>query len=245
MSTFICKSIAFGRYRATTLAHRSTVCSPRWFSITTSERKRSFVVSYLIDSLGFSPKAALSASKHIKFDSPEKPDKVVEFFKGYGFTHSQISRLVRGYPKTLVCDAEKIILPKLEFFMSKGISGPELAKGLSVYPGVLRCSLDNHIMRNYEFLRKLFGSDEKTIRAAMRFPDILQQDVEKHMRPNVAILREHGVPRSNIARFLGRNPRDILVDSESFRGIVEEVLAMGFDPATVRFVLAVSVSRGT
>ena len=236
MSYFLFKTLLFGRSSA-------RANSLRWFSITNSERKRSFVVSYLIDSLGFSPKAALSASKQVKFDSPEKPDKAVEFLKGYGFTHSQISSLVRSRPIVLVCDAEKIIFPKLEFLRNKGILVPDLAKRLSVYPALLTRSLDKQIIPAYEFFRNLFRSDEKTIKAVLRNPDILAFDIKTRVEPNIAILREHGVPHSNIAAFILRNPRIIVYSPEMIRRTVEEVAEMGFDAAQVKFVVAVIVIR--
>ena len=223
-----------------TIAQSSNVCrSLRWFSVSSSDQKHSFAVSYLINSLGFSLEAALSASKHLKFDSPEKPDKAIEVFKGYGFAHSQISSLVKRCPKIFSCDAEKIILPKLEFLVSKGLSGPELAQRLSVYPTLLTRSLANQIMPAYEFFRNFFRSDDMTNRAVRRSPEILAFDTEKYVGPNIYTLRQHGVPDSKITTLLCSFPKIISTSSVQFREIVKEVVEMGFDSSKTEFVLAV------
>ena len=109
--------------------------------MSTSSNQHSFAVSYLINSLGFSPQTALSASKNLNFETPEKPDKIIELFKDYGFTQTQISSVIRKCPAMLVSDSDKNILPKLKFFEAKGLSGPELAKLVSGFPYILRSSL--------------------------------------------------------------------------------------------------------
>ncbi|XP_024022643.1 transcription termination factor MTERF15, mitochondrial-like [Morus notabilis] len=245
MSNFLRKTILFGSCYVRTL---SPTCIPgflqnpdffplRFFS--SSSNQQSFTVSYLVNSLGFSPQAALSASKYLNFDSPDKPDKVVEVFKVYGFTQTQISSLVRIFPAVLVSDTEKTILPKLEFLTSKGFSGPEMAKVLSVYPNFLRRSLTKQIIPTYDFISNLFQSNEKTIAAAKRFPDILAQDVEKYVVPNINILREYGAPDSNIATLFVSQPRAFTSSLDRFRGIVEKVVEMGFDASKLNFVVAV------
>ncbi|GMN46485.1 hypothetical protein TIFTF001_015669 [Ficus carica] len=149
--------------------------------------EQSFTVSYLINSVGLSPQSALSASKYVNFESPEKPDKVINLFRKYGFTQIQISSIVRISPLILSFSAEKFFLPKLEFLEAKGISRPEMAKMPSVFPGLLRSNLCKTIMPSYEFFRDLFQSDEKTIQAVKYRPDILGS-VEKYVAPNIAIL---------------------------------------------------------
>jgi mTERF domain-containing protein len=100
--------------------------SLKYISSTTNQQP--FVVSYLINTLGFSPETALSASSDVNFETPEKADIVVNFFKKQGFSQTQISNLVRRLPSVLISDPEKTFLPKIEFFSSKGISSPNLTK---------------------------------------------------------------------------------------------------------------------
>ncbi|KAI4306693.1 hypothetical protein L6164_029948 [Bauhinia variegata] len=62
-------------------------------------QKSPFAVSYLINTCGFSPEKAASASKFLNFQSREKPDLMIEFFKKQGFSQTQASR-VMTYPKS-------------------------------------------------------------------------------------------------------------------------------------------------
>ncbi|KAI7984014.1 hypothetical protein LOK49_LG15G00310 [Camellia lanceoleosa] len=78
----------------------------------------SFSVSYLINSCGLSPESAISASEKVKFESPEKPDSVLNLLTTHGFTNAQITNLVRRRPVLLLANPEKTLLPKLEFFQS-------------------------------------------------------------------------------------------------------------------------------
>ncbi|KAG9132601.1 hypothetical protein Leryth_023056 [Lithospermum erythrorhizon] len=46
------------------------------------------MVYYLINSCGFTPEKAVSASKYVNFSKPEKPNAVISFFKNQGFSDS-------------------------------------------------------------------------------------------------------------------------------------------------------------
>ena len=234
---------SFGQTSYVGFVRNPNVCHLRLFSVSISDKEQSFVVSYLISSLGFSPKAALSASKRVKFHSPKKPDKTIEFFKGHGFTPKQISGIVRSYPQILVYDAEKIILPKLEFLASKGISGPEFAIRLSSYPALLRCSLAGQIMPAYEFFRNFFQSDEMMIRTVRRSPQILAYNIKTKVRDNINILRQHGLPDSKISTMIYVWSMVMDTSSVRFGEIVKEVAEMGFNSSKKEFILAVLAVR--
>jgi hypothetical protein len=85
------------------------------------EEKHSFTVSYLVNSCGVSPKSAILASKRMNFENTERPDSVLNFLKEKGFSHTQISKVVRAHPRFLLSDPEKTLLPKIEFFRSLGL----------------------------------------------------------------------------------------------------------------------------
>ncbi|GMN46500.1 hypothetical protein TIFTF001_015696 [Ficus carica] len=183
-------------------------------------------------------------STRVNFGTSEKPDKVIKLFKKYGFTQTQISRLLRGKPELLVANSERKISPKLEFFDAKGVSWPLFAKTLSVFPSILARSLDKHIIPSYELFRNLIKSDERTVAAVERYPNILSINVEKVVAPKIDILREHGVPHSSIAKLVSREPQEFALRSDRFQRVVEDVLRMGFDPKRLNFVHAVIVLRG-
>lgn len=81
MSNFIRKTVLLGSCHARISPGTSNlgfVRNPdflplRWFS--SSSNQPSFTVSYLIKELGFPPKAALSASKSVNIESPDKTEK--------------------------------------------------------------------------------------------------------------------------------------------------------------------------
>ena len=54
--------------------------------ISSTTNQPPFSVSYHINTLGFSQETALSASKYVHFEIPEKADSVVNFFKNHGFS---------------------------------------------------------------------------------------------------------------------------------------------------------------
>ena len=240
VSHFLCKSILFRSCSVRTLPPTSEnliVFPLRCLS--SCSNQQSFTVSYLVRSLGFSPQSAFSVSKSVSLKSPEKPDKVINLLKKYGFTQTQISSLVSRSPCLLSFDAEKTILPKFEFFEDKGISGPEMAKLLTAFPRILSTSLAKQIVPSYDFFSNLFHSGEMVIAVIHRYPDILTQNIEKFVLPKIDILREHRVSDSNITRLVILNPRVFILSLDKFRKTVEKVGEMGFDSSKGTFVVAV------
>jgi mTERF domain-containing protein len=100
------------------------------------EEKLSLAVSYLINSCGLSKKSAILASQRnrVLFQSPERPDSVLNLFKENGFSNAQISKIVRKHPRILLSHPEKILLPKIELLRSIGFSIPDLITSISSYP---------------------------------------------------------------------------------------------------------------
>ncbi|GMP76650.1 hypothetical protein CsSME_00033237 [Camellia sinensis var. sinensis] len=212
-------------------------------SLKTTPNQHSFIVNYLINSCGFPLEKALSASKYVNFEIPDKPDSVLAFFENHGFTKTQISILVRKFPPVIVCDPEKTLLPKLEFFKSKGVSSTDVAKILSSSPTVLKRSLENHVIPSFNFLKKIMGSEEATISAIKRFGRLLLLDLRVCVAPNIEFLREAGVPNENIMVLLKYQPRVFMTNSARFREVVKEVKEMGFNPLRTKFVIAVHAFR--
>ncbi|XP_057467288.1 uncharacterized protein LOC130756732 [Actinidia eriantha] len=208
-----------------------------------SPNQNSFTVSYLINSCGFSPEKALSMSKYVKFESPDKPDSVLAFFKFHGFTQTQISTIIRNHPSLLLCDPEKTLLPKLEFFKSKGISITDVTRIVTGSQSVLKRSLEKVTIPGFEFFNNLFQSEAKTIAAVKRCGSLLLFDRQPHVIPNIEIMREVGVPNSNIMFLLKNQPRVFMTRSDKFRQILKDVETMGFDPLIMTFVSAVHALR--
>ncbi|THF93930.1 hypothetical protein TEA_017620 [Camellia sinensis var. sinensis] len=204
----------------------------------------SFSVSYLIHSCGLSPESAISASEKVKFESPEKPDSVLNLLTTHGFTNAQITNLVRRRPVLLLANPEKTLSPKLEFFQSIGVSRTDLARTLSSNPTLLTRSLENQIIPSYNFLKGVVQSDKKVVSALKRTSWIFLEDHKKNIVPNIAVLREDEVPESSIALLLTHFPEAIMQKHDQFREIVNEVKTMGFNPLKSTFVLAVHAISG-
>ncbi|KAI3801409.1 hypothetical protein L1987_29514 [Smallanthus sonchifolius] len=203
----------------------------------------SFTVSYLIDSCGFPPDKAISASKYLNFKSPNKADSVIQFFKNQGFTESQVSQLIRKFPLALSCNPQKNLLPKFEFLSSLGLSSPDIVKLLTARPKSLGRSLKNHLEPSMSLLRDLLQSDDRTLIAIKRCAWVLDWDFQSNMIPNMQLLRDVGVPGTKMLYMLTYQPRDFLVNTEQFKNVVEEVVEMGFDPTKTSFMLAVHAIR--
>ncbi|KAM3707653.1 hypothetical protein ACJW31_02G040300 [Castanea mollissima] len=212
--------------------------------ISSTSNQHSFTVSYLINTCGFFPEAALSASKRVNFETPYKADSVIGFFKNHGFSQSQISNIIRKRPAVLLSDPQNILLPKLEFFQSKGFTTSDIATVLSRNPWILERSLKNQIIPSFVFLKNLLGTNENTVTAIKRYSAILIVKLDTFVVPNVNLLRENGVPESNICALIKKTPIAIMTDSIRFKEIVEEVKEMGFNPLRLSFIQAIFAMRG-
>ncbi|KAH7573615.1 hypothetical protein ACOSP7_007389 [Xanthoceras sorbifolium] len=250
MFNFVCKTLLlhYGRRYTITSSSNYTVFSAfpifiKWFSNTTTapntSNQHSFAVSYLINSCGFSPQSALSASKRVHFDSPEKAESVIDLFKSHGFSETQVLKVIRAHPQVLCSSPEDTLLPKLQFFYSKGFSGPEIAKIFSACPTLLLRSVENHLVPSFNDLNDLFQSSERTVAVLKCCPYLLHHDIESWIGHVFNILRDIGVPEPNIVLYFTVRPRFFKTSLDSFRDTVEAVKEIGFSPLHSQFILAV------
>ncbi|GFZ04619.1 mitochondrial transcription termination factor family protein [Actinidia rufa] len=147
-------------------------------------------------------KTAISASKALNFETPEKPDLVLDLLRNHGFTKTQIANLVRIRPRLLLANPDKTLLPKLQFFHSIDVSRTDLATTLSVSPTLLCRSLQNGIIPCYNFIKSVLQSDKKVVAAMKRSPWLFLEDHRKCLVPNIDALRGIGVPESSIVLLL-------------------------------------------
>ncbi|PSR85137.1 Transcription termination factor like [Actinidia chinensis var. chinensis] len=208
-----------------------------------SPNQHSFTVTYLVNSCGFSPEKALSKSKYVKFETPDKPDSVLAFFKSHGFTQIQISTIITQRPQTLLFDPAKTLLPRLEFLKSKGFSNTDVARVVSASPNIFQRSLEKTIIPSFNFISNLLESEEKTLASIKRYGGLLWFDHQTHVAPSIEILREAGVPNANIMILLTNHPRAFKTGMDKFALIVKEVEKMGFDPSRMNFVSAIRALR--
>ncbi|KAJ4836772.1 hypothetical protein Tsubulata_031077 [Turnera subulata] len=231
IKTCITPAISQTRHFLLQIRPRTTLCAPE-----NSSKESSFVVSYLTNTCGFGLKYALAASKYLRFKGPEKPDAVINFFKAYGFSQTQISRVVKRHPKVLVSKV-KTISRKIEFLASRGASSKDVALILANNPHLLGRSLEKQVIPVYNFVRNMVHSDVKAITVLRRGGNIFNYDIDSHMALTTNFLRETGVPESNITRLLLNAPL-VLSFLDRLKQTFEEVKKMGFDPSKLSFVVA-------
>ncbi|KAF8017261.1 hypothetical protein BT93_H2451 [Corymbia citriodora subsp. variegata] len=209
-----------------------------------SKKAQSFTVSYLVDSCGLSPESALAASKTVQFATPSRPDSVLEVFRNRGLSPTQISYVVRRYPRMLVSSPDNLSA-KLDFLCSRGITGQELVKLVVAVPGVLTRSLGNHLIPTFEYLSGLLQSDAKAVKSIKKNPRILYHDPKVLLVPSIAMLRDCGVPEEKIRWLVLFQPGAFFLRSNvRFDEAVGRAKAMGFDPLRTNFLLALQVIRG-
>ncbi|KAK8511159.1 hypothetical protein V6N12_033439 [Hibiscus sabdariffa] len=242
MFKFLSKTVLHGRrpIKIKTLKCHILQKNPS-LSFSTSSVQQSFTVSYLMKTCGLSPESALSASKHVNFETPNQPDSVMAFLKNHGFSKSQIATIIGKMPRILSSKVEKTLLPKVTFFNSKGISSTDLTKLFVKNPHLLRLSLERKIIPNFNFLSNLFQSDNVALVVLNFQPRIFFYDFDACILPNCNVLRQNGVPELNIVKGFRRVPKTFFVTPVVFKDNVEEVKKMGFNPERFSFVVALDV----
>ncbi|KAL0548379.1 hypothetical protein IC582_012828 [Cucumis melo] len=188
-----------------------------------------------------SPKSASLASNAVWLKNNRKD--VIALLANHGFSQSQISDLAKRLPQIFSANPEESLLPKLLFLQSKGLSSPQIVKSVCAFPCVLTGSLNKRIIPAFDYIQAVLGTEEKAVAAIKRFAGILTQDLRISVGPNIEILKQIGVPDSNISTYLQQQPRMFFVSSIRFKEIVERVTEMGFNPQRLQFLVAVFALR--
>ncbi|XP_021806130.1 uncharacterized protein LOC110750158 [Prunus avium] len=161
----------------------------RHFTSEISANQHNFTVTYLINSCGLSPKAAISASKKVELQTPERSDSVLALVRNYGLSEAQLSKFVRFHPEVLLADPEQTLLPKLQFFISLGVSKEDLAKTLAFCPKILSRSLEKEILPDYNFLRSWIP-EKKALSLLKGRSWFFFNGHSKNVVPNIDLLRQ-------------------------------------------------------
>ncbi|GFQ03346.1 hypothetical protein PHJA_002478400 [Phtheirospermum japonicum] len=209
-----------------------------------ASEKKSFTVSYLINSCGLSSNDAVSASKKVCFKSPEKPDAVLDLLRNYGFTNADISRIVATMPNVLLSSPNKTLLPRLQFLQSIGVPLPVLAHNLSVCPSILRRNLKTFLFPLYNYLKNLLRSDKGVVHVFSRAPRAFSRAWSNGVYLFVSVLRERGVPESSIVSLVMYSPPMLATSKEKVAVCIDRAVEIGFDINESGFVHAMKVLLG-
>ncbi|CAJ2662064.1 unnamed protein product [Trifolium pratense] len=202
-----------------------------------------FAVSYLINNFGFSHESALRAfnNKQVRFNTIEKPNSVINFFKNHEFSHSNIRTIIKKEPWLLSSKPHNVILPKFQFFLSKGASSSDIVSLLTAYPRILQSSLVKRIIPIFELLSKFLKTNKDTIVCLIRnWPSFVDYPYDR-IAANINLLRDFGVCDSGIARLILTGPS--ILGSTDLINTLEEVKGLGFDPSTSTFVIALVAKK--
>ncbi|CAM8932564.1 unnamed protein product [Rhodiola kirilowii] len=165
-----------------------------------------FTASYLLNSCGITVTAAKRMSARLpNMKSTDKPERVLKFFRSYGFDDTQISRIVRRKPLLLLADPDKSLKPKFEVFTSIGASHDRIVEIISKCPGILTRSVENGLVPMFDLLKSSMGSNEGILEIISKCPDILTRSVENGLVPMFDLLKSSIGSNEGILIFLARN----------------------------------------
>ncbi|XP_026412050.1 transcription termination factor MTERF8, chloroplastic-like isoform X1 [Papaver somniferum] len=205
-----------------------------------SSSSSSIEVSYLINACGLSETQAKSASKKLQFEPTSNPNSVLTFLESYGFSKTHITKLITKNPVILLSDPHKTLKPRFDYLLSRDITAIELANVLSTNPLILNRSIERHFIPFFKFTKEIVGTDRHVFRILQR--TCIPADVYDKLMINIQVLRDEGVAQSQIVKYLINQPRTFMMGTEKFKGIVQEVKGMGFDPKKYAFLIAIHVT---
>ncbi|KAG0497014.1 hypothetical protein HPP92_001705 [Vanilla planifolia] len=209
----------------------------------TPDSNSNLAVSYLIESVGLSPSAALVASKDVRLKTTAKADSVLLFLNTYGFTRAQIVDILTRLPVLLSADTERL-KRKLEFLLGAGMPKDHLLRFITLDPCILKTSLEKRLIPNITLLKTILGNITQVSSAIAGSTRLVRLNLENHVLPNIRTLQNHGVPQHRIVKLATLYPRSLLQNPVKFSRSVCLVKDMGLDPWKVNYILAVNVLSG-
>ncbi|XP_068494771.1 transcription termination factor MTERF2, chloroplastic-like [Phaseolus vulgaris] len=201
-----------------------------------------FTVSYLVNSCGLSLELARELAKRVNLKTPDGPNAVLDTLKDYGFSKTQVAKLVEKNPRLLAAKLETTLLPKLKFFHSIGASNTVIHKIALENPLILLRSLENCIVPRYQIIRRIVRDDGEVVRVLRNAPlGFTYCDLWNDLVPNIEILRQSGVPQGSISLLMVNFPSAAMGKHSRFVEVFERIKKIGFDHKKTNFVMAIQV----
>ncbi|CAN4122188.1 unnamed protein product [Withania somnifera] len=161
------------------------------------------LVSYLVDSLGFSKQEAASTSSKITSSKTlNNPDLLINYLKQIGLDNTQMKKLVNRVPKLLLSDVSKTLKPKFQCLMDLGLSVLDLVNVISKDTQIVERGLDTHLRPIIDCLRRILGSDEDVVEAIKRAPWLFSFGAHHKMETNLLLVRNFGFTDEKIRKFV-------------------------------------------
>ncbi|CAN4116371.1 unnamed protein product [Withania somnifera] len=183
-----------------------------------------FLVTYLVDSLGFSKQeASLASSKVTSRKYLKNPDSVISFFKQTGFDDTQVKKLVFRAPKLLLYDVSKTLKPKFQCLIDLGLTGSDLVNVIAKDTTIVERGLDTHLRPTIDFLRTILGSDENVVKSIKRTSWLLSFGAHHIMKANVLLLKNSGVSDVKIKQLVLKYPNYLTQKPEWIKDLLHRL----------------------
>uniref|UniRef100_M1A755 Uncharacterized protein n=1 Tax=Solanum tuberosum TaxID=4113 RepID=M1A755_SOLTU len=181
------------------------------------------VVHFMVNSLGFSTKEAISTSAKVTRSRLRnyEPLLLLDLFHKIGLNKSQIKTLVSSSPKLLFCDIDTTLKPKIKGLQPLNLSGSDLVT-LIEKSDFLRRGLHTSIKPTLDYLRELLGTHDAVAMVLKKEPRLISQNISKVLPPNIALLQNLGFSQIDIANFFQRYPRCLLRNPVCLQRVVHQ-----------------------
>ncbi|KAJ8541783.1 hypothetical protein K7X08_002599 [Anisodus acutangulus] len=184
----------------------------------------SIFVEFLVKSLGFSTKEAISISTKVtpwRLRNYE-PHLLLDLFEKVGMDKSQIKTLISSSPQLLCHHVHGNLKPKIEALQDLGLSGSDLVT-LITKGDFLKRGLHTIIKPSLDYLKVLLGSHDSVARVVKREPRLLSKNLPKLIPPNISLLQNLGFSRADIDTVFNRRPRFLLNNPKWLERAVEQL----------------------
>lgn len=207
--------------------------------------KNSVLAEYLITSLNFSKDKALSVcSSYSRTKSLEKPQEVVRFFKGLGFSDAHVHTIARVVPCVLFADVEKTLKPKVKLLQELG-----LCTLIPRNPSVLTFSLERTLRPSISLIKKVLQTDGRCRSKEQVDGDLLRVltrcsticYMTSRLESNIVYLESCGIVGSQLSSLLLSRTRLFTMPTEKVEELVSRVADMNFDMGSRMLAHAVAV----
>lgn len=180
--------------------------------------KPHIMVDFLINSIGFTTEAAISASSKVPYlKSTNNPELIINIFREYGLDKLQMREIISSVPKILNCYPKKTLEPKIRVLREYGFSGSDLADLIKTNPNVFTVGLHTRIIPVIDFIRRFTGSDEEAIEAIKKSKRLFTAPHSlERLSANVLQLQNRGISDEQIVRIITKYPRVAATDPSKF-----------------------------
>ncbi|KAK4343651.1 hypothetical protein RND71_036745 [Anisodus tanguticus] len=195
----------------------------RFYSTAPVSSRADILVEFMVNSLGFSTKEAISTSSKVTRLRVRnyEPHLLVDVFDEMGLNKPQIKTLVSSSPELLFCSVEKNLKPKIKVLQQLGLSGTDLVTFIKKSDFLTR-GLHTTIKPNLDYLTLLLGSHDSVARVVKREPRLLSYNLPKVIPPNKSLLQNLGFSQADIETIFNRHPRYLLNNPVCLERVVHQ-----------------------